>query len=245
MRDPRTLYLAYGSNLHKESMKAICPSAQTVGIARLKHWRWQINTEGFANIVEAPAAPYSASTQRWLGPLGGDLREDRDRVYGVVYRLEKGDEAALDKEMEVRGGGYTKEVQTADFWGRWQDGDGEWKAADLRHSRIQKIKLVVYADRKVTGDGKATPGPYLQKLNKGIKDAQAEGIPKGYFEEYMRPFLVLEEEEQALKSIIADALAKGVDVRRLIEKMEAETEAQAQAQATGGVSGENGQAQAR
>jgi hypothetical protein len=244
MRDPRPLYLAYGSNLHKESMKEICPSAQTVGIARLKHWRWQINSEGFANIVEAPAHPYGASTQRWLGPLGGDLREDRDRVYGIVYRLEKQDEAALDKEMEERGGGYTKEVQTADFWGRWQDSDGEWKAADLRHGRMQKIKLVVYADRKMTTNGQGTPGPYLQKLNKGIKDAQAEGIPKGYFEEYMRPFLVLQEEENALKSVIADALAKGVDVRRLVEKMEKEEETAA-ANGANGVNGENGQAQAR
>lgn len=244
MRDPRTLYLAYGTNMHKESMKAICPSAQTIGIARLKHWKFQINEQGYANIVEAAPAPYGASTARWLGPLGGDLREDKDRVYGIVYRLEKSDEAVLDQEMERRGGGYTKEIQTAEFWGRWQDSDGEWKAADLRTGRIQKVKLIVYADRKLTVDGKATPGPYLSKLNKGIRDAIAEGIPKGYFEEYVRSHLELEEDEKQLKSAIAEALDKGIDVRRLVEKVEVEVEA-AKDRVNGMNGDSNGHAQAR
>jgi hypothetical protein len=184
----------------------------------------QINEQGFANVVEAPAAPYGSGTARWLGPLGGDLREDKDRVYGIVYRLEKEDEAVLDKEMEERGGGYTKEVQNADFWGRWQDSDGSWKAANIGKGRIQRIKVVVYADRSVVQNGHALPGKYLSKLNKGIRDAMAEGIPKGYFEEYVRPFLSLDDDEKALQSALADAVAKGIDVRRLLERAESEQE---------------------
>jgi hypothetical protein len=219
MRDPRTLYLAYGSNLQHQQMRQVCPGAQVVGIARLRHWRWQINTKGFANIVEAPAAPYGASTARWLGPLGGDLREDKDRVYGVVYRIERGDEAALEQEMGEHGRGYSKDLQSVEFWGRWQDNDGTWKPADLRNGRTQKVRVVVYADRKETVDGKPDP-QYLQQLNAGIRDAIAEGVPKGYFEEYLRPFLAMEEEEKALSLAIQDAMKKGVDVRRLIEKAE-------------------------
>jgi hypothetical protein len=235
MRDPRTLYLAYGSNLQYQLMKQVCPGAQVVGIARLRHWHWQINAKGFANIVEAPAAPYSPGTARWLGPLGGDLREDKDRVYGVVYRLERDDEAALEKEMGAEGRGYNKELQTAEFWGRWQDDDGTWKPADLRNGRIQRVRVVVYADRKETTNGKPNP-QYLQKLNAGIRDAIAEGVPKGYFEEYVRPFLAMEEEEKALSLAIQDAMKKGVDVRRLVEKAEQEMAA---------VNGNGQQAQAR
>ncbi|KIW00759.1 uncharacterized protein PV09_07740 [Verruconis gallopava] len=223
MRDPRTLYIAYGINLHAESMKKICPGAEVVGIARLRHWRFQISSNGTANIVEAPPAPFSPDTAKWLGPLGGDLRQDKDRVYGVVYRLERDDEVALEKEMAEEGRGYEKELLTAEFWGRWQDTNGEWKPADLRHGRIQKIRAIVYVDRKNTTEAKsAANAEYLRKLNAGIKDAVAQGIPKGYFEEYVRPFLAMDEEEKALSLAIQDAMKKGVDVRRLLEKVEME-----------------------
>lgn len=201
----------------------VCPPSPPSSVAPLISYR-QINEQGFANVVEAPAAPHGAGTARWLGPLGGDLREDKDRVYGIVYRLEKEDEAVLDKEMEERGGGYTKELQNADFWGRWQDNDGSWKAANIGKGRIQRIKVVVYADRSVVQNGHAMPGKYLSKLNKGIRDAVTEGIPKGYFEEYVRPFLSLDEDERALQSALADAVAKGIDVRRLVERAESEQE---------------------
>jgi gamma-glutamylcyclotransferase len=203
-------------------MKTICPNAQVVGIGRLKHWHWQINTKGFANIVEAPAAPYSPGTARWLGPLGGDLREDKERVYGIVYRLERGDEAVLEKAMGEGGRGYTKETQQVEFWGRWQDNDGTWKAADLKNGRIQRVRVALYADRKdITDGGKPSP-EYLLKLSAGIRDAVGEGIPKGYFDEYVRPFLANEEEVKALSLAIQDAIKKGVDVRRLVEQAEQE-----------------------
>jgi hypothetical protein len=162
-------------------------------------------------------------------------------VYGVVYRLEKEDEAALEKEMGRGGGrGYTKEIQTVDFWGRWQDSDGEWRAADLRNGRIQRIKVIVYVDRKDTQDGGVPSAAYLTKLHAAIKDAIAQGVPKGYFEEFVRPYLPEMEEEKALSLAIQEALNKGIDVRRLVEKAEAEFEAK-----EAGSSGANGAAQAR
>jgi gamma-glutamylcyclotransferase len=221
-RDGHTLYFAYGSNLWRNQMQTRCPNAQYLGIARLRHWRWQINTLGYANIVEAPAAPYSPATAAWLGPLFGteDLREDNDRVYGMVWRLGPGDEDRLDGYEDV-GTTFTKESAWVEFWGKREGENGERIKPDLVRRSPQRINTIVYANRNITQDIEGKPsGTYRYKLNMGIKNAVEEGFPQKYIDEYLRPFVPMVDEQKAVTMAIEDAVKMGIDVQAVLKKAE-------------------------
>lgn len=221
-RDGHTLYFAYGSNLWRNQMQQRCPNARYLGLGRLRHWRWQINTLGYANIVEAPAAPYSPATAAWLGPLFGtdDLREDNDRVYGMVWRLGPGDEEKLDGYEDL-GTTYEKESAFVEFWGKREGENGERIKPDLARRKPQRINVIVYANRNITQDIEGKPsGTYRYKLNMGIKDALEEGFPQKYIDEYLRPFVAVVDEQKALTTAIEDAVHAGIDVQAVLRQAE-------------------------
>jgi gamma-glutamylcyclotransferase len=215
--------MAYGSNLWRHQMAHRCPSAQYIGVARLRHWHWQINERGISNIVETPAAPYSPSTTKWLGPLMGNddrAREDNDRVYGLVYRLEREDEGKLDAYEDVPES-YEKEYLWVEFWGKREGADGFGQPVDVKNTKSQRIKVLVYVDKKSTIN--STPkGTYRYKVNCGIRDALAEGIPQSYIDQYIRPFVPLEDEHKVVTIAIADAVKMGIDVKSIVERTETE-----------------------
>jgi hypothetical protein len=212
-----TLYFGYGSNLWKYQVEHRCPSAKFVGVARLRHWRWQINECGYTNVVEAPPAPYSPATVHWLGPLMGtdDFRDDNDRTYGMVFQLDKEDEMKMDEYEDVPES-YTKETAMVELWARKQGQEG---AIDIT-KRCRRVRVVFHADRKHTVDTKQlSAGAYSYKINQGILDAVEEGIPQGYIDECLRPF-VPDVDDAGMKTAIQDAIMMGVDVKRLVEKAE-------------------------
>lgn len=162
------------------------------------------------------------------------MREDSDRVYGIVWRLEKDDERSLAALGETEG--YSQENATVEFWARGQGEDGRPIPVNIQHGRIQRVRVVMHADRVNTKDGQ-TSGPYHYKINMGIQDALAEGIPHSYVDEYIKPLLPKVEGEQALSLAIEEAVRKGVDVKKLLESAELKL---AKGSGINGVNGVNG-----
>lgn len=218
------LYFGYGSNLWQYQVARRCPKAKYVGIARLRHWKWQINERGYANVVEAPKVPYQASLARWLGPLmtahdieQGDLRQDNLRTYGMVYELTPEDEKQMDRFEDVPNS-YTKEEAIVEFWPR--------RAGDLGKVNLlrrgKRVKVVFYCDRNNTTDSPDNIfRAYSYKMNQGIVDALEEGIPEGYINECIRPFIP-NVDDSGLHAAIQDAMMMGIDVKKLVEKVESE-----------------------
>jgi gamma-glutamylcyclotransferase len=210
-----------------------CPSVKYLGIGRLRHWHWQINERGYANIVEEPPAPYSPATARWLGPLFGseDFRDDNERVYGFVYKLDKEDEEKLDSYEDVPNS-YTKEWVYVDFWARPVGPDGEklrGEKVDIGN-KFKKVRTMVYVDRNCTTASKPN-GSYIYKMNEGIQDAIEEGVPQEYIDECVRPYIPVVDDQKTLSVAIEDAIKMGIDVKKMIEDTEnrlAETGAKAE-----------------
>lgn len=67
-------------------MEKRCPRSKKVGVARLRGYRWIINSRGFANVV--------TSTE--------------DEVEGVLFEISATDEVSLDRYEGVKSGCYYK-----------------------------------------------------------------------------------------------------------------------------------------
>ena len=81
-------YFAYGSNMDEEQMKDRCPSAELIGKVLLKHYKFELDSEGVATIV-----PCSNS-----------------KVEGLLWRINEDDEQSLDRYEGVNYGCYRKET---------------------------------------------------------------------------------------------------------------------------------------
>ncbi|HUB96220.1 MAG TPA: gamma-glutamylcyclotransferase family protein [Stellaceae bacterium] len=80
------LYFAYGANMVQDDMDRRCPAARLLGAAILDHYRFAITRSGYGTV----------------------LRQAGARVHGVLWRLARGDEAALDRFEEVERGRYRR-----------------------------------------------------------------------------------------------------------------------------------------
>ena len=131
------LYFAYGSNLKWSRMRQRVPSARREAVAFLEHHRLACNKRGRdgsakANLVRAPG----------------------DRVWGVLYRIEKVHLAVLDR-FEA---GYERvEVEVRTTTG------GAHRASTYRSDRI-------------TGD----PTPFDWYRAMILEGAQEHGLPEEY-----------------------------------------------------------------
>ena len=120
-----------------------------------------INDRGYANVVAV---------------------DDTDSVvYGLMYALTSDDEDNLDQNEGVPDS-YTKEMMKVDFWA---SSNGE--KVDIT-TKPEKKTALVYIDRKRLTD--ASPKEeYIYRMNRGIDDAIAMGIPANYVQKYLRPFI--------------------------------------------------------
>ena len=89
------LYFAYGSNMSSERLRARAPSARSLGAARLLHYvrRWHKmgrDGSGKCDVVYCGA-------------------DSRAVVWGVLYEIDRADQAALDRAEEL-GVGYVEQV---------------------------------------------------------------------------------------------------------------------------------------
>jgi len=108
------------------------------------------------------------------------VESPEDLVYGLVYELSPSDEASLDRSEGVPLA-YTKEVMEVEL----QPGvSGE-------ESLVQGL---VYVDRRRVGEGEPWE-EYVYRMNMGIRDAAARGLPKWYIDKYMRKYIPAEGEQ--------------------------------------------------
>lgn len=191
-----TLYFAYGSNLWLEQMARRCPSSYFVGRAILPDYRWQINERGFANVVPSPG----------------------HNVHGLVYELGSTssvspgdigtDERRLDRNEGVHTGAYAKAYLPVMLYEAWQDLQTRTTAlansstlsalrrgrhtlgdSPLLNERTPYVKKVlVYLSETYTREGDPRE-EYIDRINSGIVDAVAFGVPAAFVRTAIRPYV--------------------------------------------------------
>ena len=139
------LYFAYGSNLSTRQMCHRCPSSTPIGLGYLEDWHWQINSRGYANIVQVPDdAPITDKP--------GD-----NGVYGLLYLLPPADEELLDGYEGVPAS-YEKVYLPV----RWEKDDYGKPVGEMQ-------QVLVYVDTKRTEVGLPWE-EYVGRLEKGIDE---------------------------------------------------------------------------
>ncbi|RYC63313.1 hypothetical protein CHU98_g2882 [Xylaria longipes] len=179
---PRQLYFAYGSNLWMKQMAARCPNSYYTGRALLPDYRWQINERGYANIVRA-----SGFT-----------------VHGLVYELGAGDEASLDRSEGVSSGAYSKaylpiilhpasaalQVPTQSL----VENGGPERVVGVTQQQMMYVRkseaclwhgVLVYVSYDFVRLGHPRD-EYIDRMNSGIRDAIAMGVPEDFFQNTIR-----------------------------------------------------------
>ena len=167
-----TLYFGYGSNLWKEQMRLRCPSSTYKGVGRLQNYRWIINERGYANVVSSK--PSSSSSPQ----------ED---VYGLIYSLNASDERSLDRNEGVPHV-YGKKMINIRYWPATSD-----EPVDIS-SKPEPKDMLVYVDRVRVKEAKPKQ-EYVHRMNEGIRDALAAGIPEEYVDTILRKFIPPETED--------------------------------------------------
>lgn len=78
-------YFAYGSNMSSEEMQAWCPGARFIAAARLPHYRLD----------------FTRYSRKRKGGAADVVPTKGQEVWGVLYELDAGDLAALDRKEGV------------------------------------------------------------------------------------------------------------------------------------------------
>jgi gamma-glutamylcyclotransferase (GGCT)/AIG2-like uncharacterized protein YtfP len=130
-----TLYFAYGSNMSSKQMKHRCPNAKMIDTTVLPKYKFIIYNRGYASII-----PDSSS-----------------KVYGMIWTLDKEDEAALDYYEGVKYNTYYKKYLNMVVRG-------------------EKTKVLVY----IASSNK------LGKPNKGYLEPIIEACKKYFPKEYVK-----------------------------------------------------------
>lgn len=186
----KTIYFGYGSNLWLDQMSRRCPHSTYLGLGRLHNYRWQINERGYANVVEIED---SEASEDYL-----------HEVYGMIYSLSATDESKLDVNEGVPIA-YTKEILSIDFWAT----ESSDKPVDLKE-KPEKKSMLVYINRKQTKDSDPKD-EYIIRMNHGIDDALACGVPKQYVEKVMRKSIPELDEVEVPQSVKDKATKQAVN----------------------------------
>ncbi|KAM3451134.1 hypothetical protein MY3296_005506 [Beauveria thailandica] len=190
----KSLYFAYGSNIHVSQMAERCPGSRFVGAASLPGYRWQINERGIANIVPSP----------------------NDRVEGLVYLLAREDEKSLDRIEAVSKKLYARQFLQVDLTPHptlcaqksWrvaaelarqiQPGQGNnavvVRRGDANLARIQhnlrpgRVQVLVYISEQYKVDGEIR-SEYINRMQKAMADGLKLGIPASYVDKCLSPLV--------------------------------------------------------
>ncbi|KAG8526374.1 uncharacterized protein KY384_000367 [Bacidia gigantensis] len=182
----RTVYFGYGSNLWRDQMRKRCPESTYVGVGRLDKYRWIISERGYANVV--PSSPSS-----------------NDYVYGLIYTLSSSDERRLDVNEGVPET-YAKEMIDVRTWSEAQ----LKKVGSLKQEDSKPEKMLVYVDHKRLEEAKPKK-EYIYRMNMGIHDAIAAGVPRSYVDEVMRRFIPPQEDEDGGARQLAEKQAENFE----------------------------------
>ena len=131
------------------------------------------------------------------------IRSPEDLVYGLVYELSPSDEASLD-QIESVPEAYTKEMMEVELQ----------PTVSGEKSLVQGL---VYINKKTVEEGEPWE-EYIHRMNMGINDAAARGLPRWYIDKYIRRHIPakgrkeavegFKPEEEALHHAATDAKAK-------------------------------------
>ncbi|KAH8798873.1 hypothetical protein F5882DRAFT_394766 [Hyaloscypha sp. PMI_1271] len=158
-QQPPRLYFAYGSNLSLSQMASRCPTSTYHALGILHNYKWIIGPRGYANVVSSRPTPHS---------------QQEDLVYGLLYTLQPADEALLDRAEGVPRS-YTKHVLDVELVVPGKEGK-------------ERVKALVYVDEVRTGTG-VCKEEYVARMNRGIRDAVAKGMPRSYVEGVLRKWV--------------------------------------------------------
>ncbi|KAH6628208.1 hypothetical protein F5144DRAFT_654289 [Chaetomium tenue] len=198
---PPTRYFAFGSNLWQHQMALRCPNSPFIGLARLHGYEWFINARGYANIAPIIPTPTTANPPN---QNEGEKEKEEDpwatQVWGLVYALSPADEAQLDLNEGVPYA-YQKEHLTIDFWPSTTSTPTSTtptpttaSVVDITTTPPTQTSMLVYIDRYRNMGGHEPRAEYVSRMNRGIADALREGVPRGYVERVLRPYIPGEEE---------------------------------------------------
>ncbi|KAK4247023.1 hypothetical protein C7999DRAFT_14936 [Corynascus novoguineensis] len=194
-----TLYFAFGSNLWKHQMSLRCPSSPYVGLGRLRGYEWFINARGYANIAQA-------ATKTPNRNLNQDSKPSEPEVWGLVYALSAADEAQLDVNEGVPYA-YEKRMLPVEFWtaptmstspsSPSPEAETDLQAAGIKgRGRGEETLMLVYIDFRHSAGGHPPRAEYVHRMNMGIRDALAEGVPAPYVRRVLREYIPSDEEEE-------------------------------------------------
>ena len=138
----RKFYFAYASNMEPRRFRRLCPGGTVVGPARLPGHR----------------LAFSRYSRQRRGGSADVVPDPESQVWGVLYEVDEGDLAAMDRSENVPAA-YHREVVTA------VDGAGEQRQA------------VTYVANR-TGDFL----PHKEYLRVIVQGAEARGLPPEYIE---------------------------------------------------------------
>jgi len=182
----KTLYFAYGSNLHLEQMARRCPNSTYIGRAILNDFRWQINERGYANVVS----------------------DKSDIVHGLVYELDGDDEACLDRNEGVAIRCYSKAYYPVSLFPpspllyrrpvKWivENGgpqsilESAGEAGGDTKEGLSRLEsdVLVYVSFDFVTDSKPRD-EYIDRINFGIADAVALGADDCFFDKTVRHYI--------------------------------------------------------
>ncbi|KAF2011915.1 hypothetical protein BU24DRAFT_425746 [Aaosphaeria arxii CBS 175.79] len=194
----RTLYFAFGSNLHLQQMAERCPNSKYIGRATLPHFRWMINQRGYANVVRAEGY--------WVEGLIFEIDVEDER------RLDKSEGVAkqcyVDRDQNVIAPCYRKTYETMIVhrapsallrrpvpWIVAKGGPRKVKDEALKqgyslreHHQSKKEHVLVYWSPDFTRDAHPKR-EYIKRINNGVRDASVLGMCPDYVENMIRPFI--------------------------------------------------------
>jgi gamma-glutamylcyclotransferase len=169
------IYFGYGSNMWRAQMKRRCPDSKLIGLGRLTGWKWIISERRYANVVQV--ATQETST------------EITSEVWGLIWELSQTDFERLDV-YEGYPEAYIRKLLDVDLW----DSDiidafnANESISELTSLQPQTTEMWVYIDPWRISLGKPY-AEYIGRMNNGIHDALELGLPQGYVDKVLRPFI--------------------------------------------------------
>jgi hypothetical protein len=212
-----TFYFAYGSNLSVSQMRIRLShdegSSVPVAVARLDGHRWIICERGYANVVRTEPLPKAEAAEHENTTADGDTTTTAsgsgdDVVWGLIYNMSAEDEARLDlyeghnttrnPTPELNEDPATKDVREY-LQGGWDYNKhhlpmtvAKWlrdpNEYGINTSDARVIRALVYVDEFRTVPGRIVR-EYIGRMNRGIDESVALGVPQSWVDRVMRPFI--------------------------------------------------------
>ncbi|KAI2638794.1 hypothetical protein GGS26DRAFT_542902 [Hypomontagnella submonticulosa] len=210
-QNDKTLYFAYGSNLHVSQMAHRCPGSVFIGKASLPGHRWQINERGVANIVKSEESSVEGlvylvgrkdqrSLDRSEGVSKGFYQKRLFKINLVPHELYHGKESSQVAEILERG---TQGQQNIDAGTSEANADenelgsrnmnnldmpSHKSEADEHVPPPQQAKALVYISGTYKKDG-VIREEYISRMQKAKADALVLGVTRSFIEEQMGPHI--------------------------------------------------------